>query len=277
MANHFRDLLPLTDRLRYVAWRVSGANGTFRCRLCNGPCLSIRPNPSRDFDTAYEIFLLRIYETGLARESVRRIVDLGGNIGFSCLFWCWNYPAANVLTFEPHPVHCELLRRHVRENRCENRVVLLPAAAAARSGEARLTDDYDSSTVIQGAASNPRQRSTLAIELVDTFETIGPEPVDILKIDIEGMEYEIMSDLRFDRLAARTRCVLLEWHQRQPHHRGATWCGDHLKRLGFRVERGRQCSDFGILRGVRATGGGPRLDVGRTGGPAQADVVERGY
>lgn len=276
MANHFRDLLPLTDRLRYVAWRVSGANGTFRCRLRNGPRLSIRPNPSRDFDTAYEIFLLRIYETGLARESVRRIVDLGGNIGFSCLFWCWNYPAARVLTLEPHPVHCELLRRHLRENGCEDRITLLPAAAAARPGEARLTDDYDSSTVIQDAASNPRHHSTLAIELVDTFKTIGPDPVDILKIDIEGMEYEIMNDARFEALADRTSCVLLEWHQREPHHRGATWCDDRLARLGFRVERGRQCCDFGILRGVRAIAGEPRLDVGRTDVPALGKSVGPG-
>jgi FkbM family methyltransferase len=245
---------------------LSGTRGVFRCRLRRGPKLSIRPKPSRDYDTAYEIFLLRIYDTCLEPQSVRRIVDLGGNVGYSCLFWCWNYPSASVLTFEPHPVHCELLAWHLRENSCSDRVTLLPAAATTHPGRASLTDEDDASTIVVGAGSTRRDCQTLAIETLDVFEAIGIEPIDILKMDIEGSEYEIMSDSRFDALLARTRYVIVEWHDREAHHLGAAWCQERLARLGFHVEAGRCCGEFGILRGTRLLFADSRLCAGESVG-----------
>ena len=40
------------------------------------------------------------------------------------------------------------------------------------------------------------------------------------KIDIEGAEYDILADPRFDGVAARTRCIFLEWHHRELHQSG---------------------------------------------------------
>src|SRR5262249_47213341 len=135
--------------------------------------------------------------------SVLRIVDLGGNVGYSCLFWCGKYPNASVLTFEPHPTHCRLLEWHVRKNRYTKRVNLVEAAAGVRDEEANLTDDDDGSAIIQN-----KQASSIGVKVVDVFQAVPDGPIDLLKIDIEGSEYAILEDPRFEALATRTRCVL---------------------------------------------------------------------
>src|ERR1035438_10157614 len=145
---HFRDLLTPGNRFQYLLWKLTKSTKPFRCQIRNGPVLSLRPVPAPDWNTAVEIFLLRIYDAGKDAH-VRKIVDLGGNIGYSCLFWCSTYPNAEVLVFEPHPVHCDLLDWHVRENRFQDRVHLVRAGAAPRPGTATLTDDGVGSSVVR--------------------------------------------------------------------------------------------------------------------------------
>jgi len=249
----FRNLLRFPDRWRYIAWTLLGRHGTLRCRLREGPTLSIRPKPSSDLETSYEIFRLRVYDTGLTPEGVRRIVDVGGNVGYSVLFWCSSYPYARVLTYEPHPVHCDLIRWHLQANDYSDRVTVLQAGASVKNCTGTLVDDDIRSKIMKEGDSNPRNRPLLEVSAVDFFETVGIEPIDILKIDIEGGEYELLQDPRFDQVACRSRCILMEWHKRAPHHLGGNWCQQRLINLGFAVRLPRPSStkDIGILVGTK--------------------------
>lgn len=247
---HFRSLLPIGQRIRYLIWRLAGASRVFRCRLRSGLTISIRPRPSRDYDTAYEIFFLRLYRVELDAATVRYIVDLGGNVGYSVLFWCSNYPRAQVVTVEPHPVHCASLRRHLLDNGYSDRVQLLDAAAGSASGAAFLTDEDDASSVIDHDKGIPGG-GLIEVRKIDIFKSIGDRNVDILKMDIEGSEYEILSDSRFETLAARTRCIIIEWHQRAAEHLGLDWCRQRLEQSGFQVTAGRSFDEFGILYAIR--------------------------
>lgn len=248
----FFDILPFYARRGFEAWRHAQERvykprwkvfvqqivkrQPFRCRLRGGPKISIRPSPSHDYQTAQEIFLDRIYDCELDLGSVKRVVDLGGNVGYSCMFWCGKYPNASVLTFEPHPTHCRLLEWHVRKNRYTKRVKLVEAAAGVRDEAANLTDQDDGSTIVRDV-----QAGSIGVRVVDVFRAVPDGPIDVLKIDIEGSEYAILDDPRFEALAARTRCVLLEWHLRGG--RGETFCRNRLASLGFRVRSGRTSDD----------------------------------
>jgi len=250
----FRNLLVWPDRLRYYVWIARGRRQPFRCRLRSGPVLSIRPLPSSDFETAYEIFRRRVYDTGLASAAVHRVVDVGGNVGYSCLFWCSMYPNARVLTYEPHPAHCELLLRHMETNGYSDRVTLIPAGAAAKANTAVLSDKGIQSAVLQEGTRPTGAQPVIDIKLVDFFQTVGADPIDILKIDIEGGEYEILQDCRFDDIAARSRCVVMEWHKRAPHHLGGQWCKERLIKAGFTVADAPEPSsaqDIGTLLAFR--------------------------
>jgi FkbM family methyltransferase len=181
------------------------------------------------------VFRLRTYDTGLPPETVRRIVDVGGNVGYSCLFWCSTFPHAHVLAYEPHPVHCEILNWHIEANAYSDRVTLIPAGAASKASTATLVDDGIRSTLVHGDGPGSRNRPVIEIKTVDFFETVGQDVIDILKIDIEGGEYELLQDSRFEDLSRRVRCIVMEWHKRAPHHLGGKWCEQHLTKMGMAV------------------------------------------
>jgi FkbM family methyltransferase len=248
----FLEILPFYARRAFLVWQhaqeyvysqpwkafIQGKvkRQSFRCRLLGGPKISIRPSPSHDFQTVNEIFIERIYDCELDPSSVMHIVDLGGNVGYSCLFWCGKYPNASVVTFEPHPVHCQILKWHVRKNGYGRRVKLVEAAAGVRDDRANLTDEDDGSAIVQEVPAG-----SIGVRVIDIFQSVPDGQIDLLKIDIEGSEYEILEDPRFEDLAARTSCVLLEWHLRG--ERGEAFCRDRLSSLGFAVRSGRTSVD----------------------------------
>lgn len=246
-ASHFRDLFGFGDRLRYLAWSVLGKPGVFRGRLKDGTSIRMR---SSDWETGNEVFLVEAYRTGVPASRVKRIVDVGGNIGYSCLYWAKQFPAARIETFEPHPVHCRILCEHLKENHLTDRVRMYPAAAACCNAQGFLSDKGISSAVV-GAPEG----SAVPVTLVDFFDTMGldPDPIDILKIDIEGGEYSLLSDQRFATLAQRVGYLTMEYHERGPDTAkwNGSWCERRLRDLGFETEKQQTQSDLGMIRAWR--------------------------
>ena len=101
------------------------------------------------------MFRRGIYDTDLEPSSVTYVVDLGGNVGYTCLLWCWRYPHARVLTFEPNPKHTQILSWHLLVNQYTERVTVIAAGASNHDGSAAFVDaDVWSPRGIAGRAGN---------------------------------------------------------------------------------------------------------------------------
>ena len=249
----FRNLLRFPDRWRYIAWTLLGRHGTLRCRLRSGPTLSTSSQAE-------------LRPGNFVRDLPVTCIRHGARAGrcpshCRCGRKCRLFPFVLVLELpirarpylEPHPVHCELIRWHLQANGYSDRVTLLQAGATGKDSNGVLVDDDIRSKIVKEGDSNPRNRPLLEIRAVDFFETVGIEPIDILKIDIEGGEYELLQDPRFDQVAGRSRCILMEWHKRAPHHLGGDWCQQRLVNLGFavRILRASSTKDIGMLTGTK--------------------------
>ena len=70
--------------------------------------------------------------------------------------------------------------------------------------------------------------------MVDVLELLRNQKIDILKMDIEGSEYEILADERFADLDIGA--IVMEWHTPPGETRGKAWCDDRLRALGYEVE-----------------------------------------
>jgi FkbM family methyltransferase len=223
-----------------LAWRFTPRRGPLVVALRTGERIILRPPPSTDLSTAYELFTADCYRPPrpLGPESVRRIIDLGANVGYSVLYWQRAFPSAETVAFEPHPTHCEQIRRHLRLNRAEDRVRLVEAAAGTADGRAVLSDRENCSSVV-GTTDG------LAVPVVDVFAAAAGGPVDLLKIDIEGAEYPILADPRFAEL--RPRAVVLEWHAVAGPVSGPEWCQQRLAGLGYDTYRTWEARDHGII------------------------------
>lgn len=168
------------------------------------------------------------------------IVDLGASVGFAALDFAVHFPKARITLFEPHPVHCQLIRQHIRMNSLESRLHLVEAGAASLSRKAYLSDEDVCSTVSDTQSGFP-------IDLVDLFEFVGDAPIDILKMDIEGGEKELLNDPRFANL--KVRYLVMEWHENFGGDR--QWCLDRLHAMGYRTAIRFDRGPYGTLAATR--------------------------
>jgi FkbM family methyltransferase len=243
----FARALTVPSLIRYAGWRASGQKTPVHLQTRLGPIVELRAPAdtaaaNNDFGIAYEIFVHRYYAVKgrLDPRQVRLVVDLGTNIGFSVLFWLNQFPNSRVITFEAHPAHAAQAARNFALNGVADRVELHTAAAGAHHRSVSISNSGTSSTVSEAAGDD-------AIPMVDVFETLGDREIDLMKIDIEGGEYEIMEDPRF--AALRLKAVVMEWHKRGAYdHR---WTVERLKAIGLTVDEVFTEPDYGLLWAIR--------------------------
>jgi FkbM family methyltransferase len=234
--------------LRYGAWRLGGSRSSVRIRLRSGPRIELRPAPFNDLFGAHEIFVRDVYRCPdpNALSSVNSIVDIGANIGLSCIYWAYNFKNAKILAFEPHPRHIEIVKRNARLNHLENRLTLIEAAAGPEAGEAVLSDASLCSSLIGGSDD----KSGIRVPIVDVFKILENRTIDLLKIDVEGYEYAILQDKRLSSLSASV--VVMEWHNTPDVPDGRAWCSARLTEVGYRVVGGNdEQATTGVLWAFR--------------------------
>ncbi len=236
---YLRHQMTLPSLLRYGAWRLSGSQGSVRIRLRSGPRLELRPAPFGDLFGAHEIFVRDVYRCPYpeALTSVNNIVDVGANIGLSCIYWAHTFKDAKILAFEPHPRHIQILKRNAQLNHLETRLTLIEAAAGQEPGEAVLSDASLCSSLISPTEISPTdEKSGIRVPIVDVFQTLENRTIDLLKIDVEGYEYAILQDKRLSSLSAAV--VVMEWHNTPAVPDGKAWCSARLTEVGYRVAGG---------------------------------------
>jgi FkbM family methyltransferase len=128
-----------------------------------------------------------------------QIVDLGAHIGLfgAHAFTLW--PDATLVAFEPDPGNRVLLERTAQESGKPWTVV----AAAAWTENTKV--GFRSGGF---AASRVDSTSQEQVEAIDVFRYLAD--ADLVKIDIEGAEWLLLADARFNSIPARV--VILEWH-----------------------------------------------------------------
>src|SRR5262245_61203898 len=124
MAAHLRDVMSGFSGLLYTSWRAVPATDKITVRLTNGLRVTLRRPPAEDILLFREIFVEEVYnprEGSSEGGQVRRIIDVGANVGYSVLWLAARFPAARILAFEPVPEHVNLLRRAIVANDLNNR------------------------------------------------------------------------------------------------------------------------------------------------------------
>ena len=245
---------------RYLAWRLRGKRDSIWLRLRSawefpGPAFQLRPRSTGNNDqgVAYEIFVHKYLQTPvrIPPERVKLIVDLGANVGMSCLYWLSAYWRAEVVAFEPHPGHAAQWRINLDRNGFLSRATLHNAAAGVHDGTAWISDAGTSSQVRDIPGSG------FEVEVIDFFRTFSGQRIDILKVDIEGGEHALLEDPRFETLDVRN--IIMEWHRSDDGSRGEAWCRARLESLGFKVIPVFDAKTHGMMWGYRRQRAEPPL------------------
>lgn len=181
------------------------------------------PNRAGARFAVYELFTddsyrLPWFTRGLGNAPV--VLDLGGHIGSFTLAVTRLFPQARVDAYEPTPFTSGYLRRNVERNGLSDRVRVFECAISSSTGKLVMAICDDGSAhngVMLAGAPGTTSIEVPTTGLADAFAA-APGPVDLVKLDIEGAEYEAILDSSPALWASVSR-VVMEYH----HMPGRSW------------------------------------------------------
>jgi FkbM family methyltransferase len=183
---------------------------------------------TRDVDILAEIFSAGSYEpppqvAPLLRGPLR-ILDLGANIGLFALYALQRWPGSTLEAFEPDPENFALLERTAAPHR------------RWRIHEAAVSNTTEPIRFAMGQFAEGRaaveEDDTITVPCADVFAFAGSQRIDLIKVDIEGGEWPILTDARLAQLPVRV--LVMEWHEhRCPHPSPRAYARDLLAAAGF--------------------------------------------
>jgi FkbM family methyltransferase len=174
------------------------------------------------------IFLDGLYEGELLNSTFEELLggkrqvfasstclDVGANIGNHSLFFSHRF--ASVLAFEPNPVFCLAFRATMACNRIAN-VKLFECGLGARQENLPYVQaersNLGGSRFVTGAADASSSHEATLLEIRTGDETLAGlniPPVALIKIDVEGLELDVLKGLR-NTLDAYSPVVAFEAH-----------------------------------------------------------------
>ncbi len=210
--------------------------GIQKLRLRNGKSALVRSVRSMDVNIVRDVLGGNEYELEqLHLPHDAEIVDLGGNIGTFAMEMHRMFPSARIISYEPHPGNCTMFRMNAPF------AILVQKAASGKTGVVHLEDtsNFVGLRVIENGGISVEAES-----LDDILKNYTV--VDLLKIDIEGSEYEVLNNTSPATLK-KIRRIIMETHS-VPGFDDIAWAEDMLSKNGFHIS---WIDKLGIIYGER--------------------------
>jgi FkbM family methyltransferase len=188
-------------------------------RLRNGLTV-VTPNADGARHPLYEVFsdnAYRLDELCAGVDPDATVLDIGGQIGAFSLALSQQMPQARIHVYEASPTSAGYVSRNIEANGLASRVTVHATALASENGTFTFVDSGDASglnglTAPEGLGD---EVTVPATTFDDAVKDAGG-PVQIVKIDVEGAEYDIL--LPSDPTSwADVRKVVMEYHPVEGH------------------------------------------------------------
>ena len=171
-----------------------------------------------DNQTFNQVILKRSY-MGIGIQDVRTIVDCGANIGLTSLTFLAEYPDSKLILLEPEKKNCNFIRKNILPYIQDGRhIKLYESALYSKTTTLHLYDPHTGShgyQVYEEMQENPNLRYIDTISAINIEELMlenNIQMIDILKIDIEGAEYDLFAGNT--GWLSKIRVLVLETHDR---------------------------------------------------------------
>jgi|GEM_PF-573175 len=157
------------------------------------------------FSQALQIFGSKLYSFKSNSPSPL-IIDCGAHIGLASLFFETNYPNATILAYEADPAIGKILEFNVNSFGMDNVEVHKKAIWTHDDGV-----NFHNSLDDSGYIGEVNESSNLKVPTVRLRTFLGSNCVDLLKLDIEGAEYNVISDC--NGVLSNAENIIIESHK----------------------------------------------------------------
>jgi len=158
-----------------------------------------------------QVFYQKDYEISLPFEpSV--IVDCGSNIGLAAIYFKNRYPRSKVIAIEPEPANFQLLQKNLTPY---SQVILENKGIWSKHCHLEVIQgpDREAWSFFVRPAANRTDTTIEAIGIADIMSKYDLDRIDLLKVDIEGAEYELF-EKNYEYWLPRVRVIIIELHDR---------------------------------------------------------------
>jgi FkbM family methyltransferase len=141
-------------------------------------------------------------ELGVADEHRDTFVDIGANVGTTCITALKSYGFFAALACEPEPFNYRLLELNSILNGVDDRLQILPVAVADVNGETELIVNPGNSGGHQilhgsGGTGAPKRRHTVTVEMITLDHLVDqsildPSRVGLVWVDVQGAESHVL-------------------------------------------------------------------------------------
>ena len=175
-----------------------------------GVLIHYRPGGS-DVENIVKKLLKRDSEYWLPpRFEPRSILDLGANIGIASIDFALRYPQASIIAIEPVAANFQLLQKNI--SRFPN-IRALNVAVGKHDERAALRGAGQSfrTQPVSASSKAKRREETTVRDLNALLKENEITQVDLIKIDVEGSEYDVLTSLD-PSLLQRVQWIVGELH-----------------------------------------------------------------
>lgn len=187
-------------RIKYLKHLPHGKPSVY---TFNGNEIHFR-NGSELLHSLREIFMNEIYKIQFDKPDPY-IVDCGANIGLSVLYQLFRYPKARIIAFEPDKGTFGLLQQNVNQQNFPG-VKLLNEAVWKEDTILKFAEEGTLGSKI----SNESKEGKISEVKAARLKNLLAEKIDLLKLDIEGAEYEVIKDC--DESLSMAENLFIEFH-----------------------------------------------------------------
>jgi len=156
-----------------------------------------------------EIFVNNIYKFCPSSDSPL-IIDCGANIGLASIYFKGLWPNATIIAFEPDPFIFQCLTYNLKSLGFDNKITLNQSAVWIHSKGVSfdIEGGFSGQITKYGHIEVKQTIKVPSIKLKDVIS--NNDKIDLLKIDIEGAEFEVLNDI-FDVLD-KIDHIFIEYH-----------------------------------------------------------------
>lgn len=188
-----------------------------------------------------EIYIEKPYLRNPRKDML--VLDIGGYIGDFSIFAA-KYHEANVIVLEPTEENYSLLEKNIQLNNLGHRIQPVFAGLGLTNGIAELNVSVDEEEEVHASTQmvfdhyyeNAAKRMIKAMTLERLFEEHELQRVHLLKLDIEGAEFDVLETAPREILERIDR-IVFEWHPIDNFESRLEGVEQRLRSLHFQVAR----------------------------------------
>lgn len=165
-----------------------------------------------------QIFFQGYYDFNLTKLIIKiakgggTFVDVGANIGYCSLLYASQNPSCKVISFEPSINNLDLIKNNVQLNKLNEKISVQPYAVGDVEAEMYFDNGPKEQTGWGHLSENKTGQKVKVITLDHFFKDIT-EPIDLLKIDVEGFDLQVILGAKELLQKGLIKNIIFEYHK----------------------------------------------------------------